>query len=240
MTPALLALAACGPGDADSTKDGVAGDADTDADADTDTDADTDADSDADADADSDADADTGATGDTAFTFWPGPGPDPYASFDAAYCDGIQLNDATAWFVGDFTLAAGAFSGTETAAVRWSPDLASTCGYATDCLVVWNVSGTVGAPGGCATCDLSLDFTATIDPIASTCPAARLEDFGADVFSTSYDAKLNLDGTTELYFTASGTYLGAWYWSGAELTYVSDVALCRYYPDDLVAEGVCP
>jgi hypothetical protein len=215
-TLALGLLLACSGDDPKSDTGGTGGDADTDLDTDTDVDTDT----------DTDVDTDTI--------------PDPYASLDRTACEGGAYvdNTMTAWFVGDLVVSGTTFTGTETAAVHWSPNFVSECGYAADCVIVWALTGTVGAPGACADCDYSLEVDATLDAAATDCPTDRIGDVSPDTWSTTYDVKLNPDGTTEVSFSQSGNPLGAWYWAGDRVTYVTGQPVCFPYPDDLSA--VCP
>jgi hypothetical protein len=165
--------------------------------------------------------------------------PDPYAGLDRTACEGGPYieNTFTTWFVGDLTVTGETATGTETAAVHWSPEWVADCGYPETCNIVWDVSGVKGEVGACVGCDYALSIQADLNEAATNCPEARIVDAGDPQWSTVYDVKLNPDGTTEVSFSASGEPLGGWYWSGDRVTYVTGEPYCFPYPDDI--SGLC-
>ncbi len=176
-------------------------------------------DTDTDTDTDTDSDTDTDADGDIP-DYWEDLG----AHEGCEDYDGYPVPGATGFFMGDFSISGEEVSGHETWAL-FANQAWKDAGE-DDCEILWSVSGTVGSPVACATCDLSLDLTAQVSPADSSCPEKLFE--GEESFAVTYDVRVNSDGTTDFYYASSGNELGGWYGNDHRVTYVTD-GQCHWF-----------
>lgn len=143
---------------------------------------------------------------------------------------------ADGWFVGDFTVADGKVTGTET----WY--LFANAGWkahgGNDCSITWHVTGTTDGPSPkCPACTKSLRFTANPDIAGSNCPHELLtgrtaptgEKVGGEArtFQMQYD--LRPEGDTVVFqFASNGREVGRGPQVGERYTYVSHHQ-CKFF-----------
>ena len=95
-----------------------------------------------------------------------------------------------------------------------------------DCEVVWTVVGNVTAPGACATCQIGLSLTASIDRGSTTCPQGVWA--GEETMQESYNVYLGSDGSSIWYFGGSGTQFAVGELDGNAMNYLSEGA-CNFW-----------
>ncbi len=212
----LLLLSACSGKPA--AGDSAANTHDTATNSDTDTDSDTD--SDTDADSDTDTDADSGAAladiRDTMTTTSEG-------------CDtlgGDAVDGAREYFWGEYHLQSGT-SWTGEESIYYYANATWKSHGGADCVVFWTMTGT-DTPSdlsNCATCELGLSVSATVDTTTTTCPSSLYS--GSDTWASDYALDLATDGTSTWYFTGSGHTMGTGYWVTGGANFLS--ASCAWF-----------
>lgn len=144
---------------------------------------------------------------------------------------------ADGWFVGDFTIADGRVTGTETWYLFANDAWKGKGGR--DCSLAWTVSGTVDRPSPkCPACERSIRFVAEPQTASSDCPAELLhgrvaptgERVGAEArsFQQQYDLRTEADGTVVFQFASNGRELGRGPADGARVTYLSGHQ-CKFF-----------
>jgi hypothetical protein len=144
---------------------------------------------------------------------------------------------ADGYFVGDFTLAEGRVTGTETWYL-FANDAWKRAG-GRDCSITWTVKGTVDAPSPkCPACARSIRFVAEPDVASSACPAELLtgriapsgDRVGAEArtFQQQYDLRAEPDGTVVFQFASTGRELGRGPSDGDRVTYLSGHQ-CKFF-----------
>ena len=124
-----------------------------------------------------------------------------YTSDGNPYC----VPGATGYWYGTFNLTGTSEGDQATGTEKWillSNDTWTATDEGGDCEVVWTVVGNVTAPGACATCQMGLSLTASINRGATTCPQGVWA--GEETMQESYNVYLGNDGSSIWYFGWSG------------------------------------
>lgn len=167
--------------------------------------------------------------------------PDLAANLPHGKCaNGPGNEGADSYFVGEFTVNGNTVTGTE----RWflfaNPKLQASkhWGVGPDCVLQWNLTGSVADTGQCSGCNAGIKFHA--EPVlTSNCPEELVQGHmdptgkkkvgGEGVaFDQHYGIQKNADGTAVFYFAKSGKRLGQGYAKGGAMNYVTDHA-CKWF-----------
>ncbi len=175
----------------------------------------------------------TGQTvGSTADTGVVGGIPDPRSAMVPDACSKRAYYDpraptATTYYVGDFTVdLRDQVTGRESMHLFFNPAGSAALGGMTECVVVWTTTGAAQAPGACRSCTTGLALRMAVDRALTDCPAGFWA--GSSNFTVDYDVDAAASGESTFTFSASGTYLGQWYWEDTRYTYLSD-DLCTLF-----------
>lgn len=133
--------------------------------------------------------------------------------------DGSPLAGATSWWIGeyDLDLDGGEGSGTEHWILYANDEWELNGGW--DCSIVWSVYMSVIETGACSTCDFGLFAEATPNASESDCPANLFDNEGVP-FESTYDVRLEDDGTAMFYYADTGNLVGEGYGTTSEAAWV--------------------
>ena len=148
-----------------------------------------------------------------------------YTSDGSPYC----VPGATGYWYGTFNLTGTSVGDQATGTEKWillSNDTWAATDEGGDCEVVWTVVGNVVAPGACATCQIGLSLTASINREATTCPQGVWA--GEETLQESYNVYLGSDGSSTWYFGGSGSQFAIGEQDGNSMNYLSDGA-CNFW-----------
>jgi hypothetical protein len=164
----------------------------------------------------------TGKLSDTAATESVEELADLLTGLDGTGCDdvdGTAVPGGVSYFWGEFTFSGTQVIGEEHWIIKANDTWIDSGEVDGDCSVVWNAVGNTRDPQACATCDLGLDVTASVDRDRSTCPAGLY--VGDDILQESYDVFRGNDGSSVWYFSASGSQFASGQHNTGALNYIS-------------------
>jgi len=135
---------------------------------------------------------------------------------------------AQRFWVGEFAINGTEVSGFEASILFANDTWIEEEPEASDCQIVWTMTGTKADPDGCGSCEYSLSLHAEFDPVNSNCLDALQDDMvaGNESFDVTYN--VNVEGSETTYYMSGGDVLGHGTEDGGTTTYVSDSA-CMWF-----------
>lgn len=153
--------------------------------------------------------------------------PDLIGTLQSDFCEGAggyeDVAGATSFFVGTFVEEAGAWSGEEIWLLYANPAWEAAGGA--DCRVTWAISAVETTPGSCASCELALSISATLDPSSTDCSSELYS--GDEDYDVDYDVDLAAERAS-VYFSSSGNLLGQGYGGQSAFNYATE-PVCLWF-----------
>lgn len=163
--------------------------------------------------------------------------PDVTKALSKGRCaNGPGAEGADSYFAGEFTIKGNKVTGKEKWILFANPKWKAKGGK--DCVLEWNITGTLSDGGGCNSCSTGIQFHAVADINGSNCPeelvlgrllpdGRRVGGEGQD-FDNKYGIHKAGNGTIKLYFGKSGKFLGEGYNSGNTYNWVTSHQ-CKWF-----------
>lgn len=162
--------------------------------------------------------------------------PDLASGLSKGQCaNGPGNEGADSYFVGDFNMKDGKYTGFERWILYANPKWEAKGGKS--CELRWRITGSKTSDvGACSDCTEGISFHADVD--GSDCPEELVQgrklDDGRRVggegspFDQKYALKKDPSGRVTVYFAKSGKQLGQGYYDGTGFNYVTDHA-CKWF-----------
>lgn len=138
---------------------------------------------------------------------------------------GTAAAGATGYFVGDYDVSGGSVTGVEEWVLFSNPtwqDVSS----ATDCSLVWDISGAINEPSSCTGCTHEVAVSATFNGTTSDC-VQGLEDIEGNDFQVTYYLQVGSDGSAS-WNLPSGTYIGDGVLNDVQAAFTSESS-CNWF-----------